>query len=92
MFVDLLDTLRRLEPFNVPVGTVNGEPSVEWHGMTQAFNVARVPAGTVCAGFTAAEGVPIGLQVVGRHHDDVGVLRAIAWLEDLLAIDALPSL
>jgi Asp-tRNA(Asn)/Glu-tRNA(Gln) amidotransferase A subunit family amidase len=89
MLVELLDMLRRLEPFNVPIGTVNGEPTAEWHGMTQAFNVARVPAGTVCAGLTAA-GLPVGLQVVGRHHDDAGVLRAIAWIEDLLAFDALP--
>ncbi len=89
MLMQLLDMLRALEPFNVPIGTVNGAPTVEWHGMTQAFNVARVPAGTVCAGFTAS-GLPIGLQVVGRHHDDVGVLGGIAWIEDLLALDLLP--
>lgn len=89
MLMGLFETLRELEPFNVPIGTVNGVPTVEWHGMTQAFNITRVPAGTVCAGFTAT-GLPIGLQVVGRHHDDVGVLRGVAWIEDLLALDRVP--
>jgi Asp-tRNA(Asn)/Glu-tRNA(Gln) amidotransferase A subunit family amidase len=91
MLMGLLEMLRSLEPFNVPIGTVNGEPTVEWHGMTQAFNVTRVPAGTVCAGFTSL-GLPVGLQVVGHHHDDVGVLRAVAWIEDLLALDLIPPL
>jgi len=31
--------------------------------------------------------MPIGIQVVGALHDDVGVLTATAWLEDLLGLD-----
>ena len=54
--------------------------------MTQAANVAGVPAGSVYAGFTA-DGMPVGLQVIGHHHDDAGVLAAIAVLEDVLGLD-----
>jgi Asp-tRNA(Asn)/Glu-tRNA(Gln) amidotransferase A subunit family amidase len=48
--------------------------------------MTRSPAGTVCAGFTA-DGLPVGLQVVGPQHADVAVLRTMAFLEDLLALD-----
>jgi amidase len=40
----------------------------------------------VCAGFTG-DGLPVGLQVIGHHHDDAGVLAAIAVLEDVLGLD-----
>ena len=41
---------------------------------TVAFNMSEQPAIAVPAGFTA-EGWPIGLQIVGRRFDDLGVLR-----------------
>jgi Asp-tRNA(Asn)/Glu-tRNA(Gln) amidotransferase A subunit family amidase len=40
----------------------------------------------VCAGYTS-DGLPVGLQVVGPQHGDVVVLRALALLEDALALD-----
>jgi Asp-tRNA(Asn)/Glu-tRNA(Gln) amidotransferase A subunit family amidase len=88
VFDALLAHLRAVEPINVPMGTVNGKPSAEWHGLTQAFNLSRVPAGNVCAGFTG-DGMPVGLQVVGHPHDDAGVLAAVAVFEDVLGLDAL---
>jgi aspartyl-tRNA(Asn)/glutamyl-tRNA(Gln) amidotransferase subunit A len=88
VFESLLAYLRRVEPLNVPIGTINGAPSVEWYSMTQAANIAGVPAGTVCAGFTG-DGLPVGLQVIGHHHDDAGVLAAVAVLEDVLDVDPL---
>ncbi|HET7654976.1 MAG TPA: amidase [Acidimicrobiales bacterium] len=87
VFESLLGYLRSVEPLNVPLGTINGAPSVEWYSMTQAANIAGVPAGSVCAGFTD-DGMPVGLQVIGRHHDDAGVLAAIGVLEDVVDIDA----
>jgi aspartyl-tRNA(Asn)/glutamyl-tRNA(Gln) amidotransferase subunit A len=86
VFTSLLEFLRRAEPLNIPIGTLNGAPSVEWYSMTQAANIAGVPAGTVCAGF-AADGMPVGLQVIGHHHDDAGVLAAVGVLEDVLGLD-----
>jgi Asp-tRNA(Asn)/Glu-tRNA(Gln) amidotransferase A subunit family amidase len=67
-------------------GTVNGEQSFTWVSFTYPFNMTRSPAGTVCAGFTES-GLPVGLQVVGPQHADVAVLRALALLEDALALD-----
>jgi aspartyl-tRNA(Asn)/glutamyl-tRNA(Gln) amidotransferase subunit A len=68
-------------------GVVDGEESPFSLALTGAFNLTRNPAGSVCAGFTA-DGLPVGLQVVGPQHADVAVLRAIASLEDVLGIDA----
>jgi aspartyl-tRNA(Asn)/glutamyl-tRNA(Gln) amidotransferase subunit A len=67
-------------------GTIDGEETPQWVAFTYPFNMTRSPAGTVCAGFTA-DGLPVGLQVVGPQHADVAVLRALALLEDLLALD-----
>ncbi len=64
-------------------GSIDGEPDVNWVRYTYPFNMTRSPAGTVCAGFTA-DGMPVGLQVVGPQHADVVVLRALALLEDAL--------
>ena len=75
------------EPFNIPIGTVNGQPVAVWHGMTQAFNMTRSPVGTVCAGF--ADGLPVGIQVVGRRLDDMHVVSILAYLEQLLDTDRL---
>jgi aspartyl-tRNA(Asn)/glutamyl-tRNA(Gln) amidotransferase subunit A len=44
---------------------------------TTPFNLAAVPAASVPCGFTA-DGLPLGLQIVGRRYDDGTVLRA-AW-------------
>ena len=72
-------------------GTVNGQETPAWVAFTYPFNMTRSPAGTVCAGFTDG-GLPVGLQVVGPQHADVAVLRALALLEDALAIDRLAPL
>jgi aspartyl-tRNA(Asn)/glutamyl-tRNA(Gln) amidotransferase subunit A len=69
-------------------GTIDGKPNLSWVGFTYPFNMTRSPAGTVCAGFTDS-GLPVGLQVIGPQHADVVVLRAMALLEDALAIDRL---
>jgi aspartyl-tRNA(Asn)/glutamyl-tRNA(Gln) amidotransferase subunit A len=67
-------------------GTIDGEEDIGWVSFTYPFNMTRSPAGTVCAGFTA-DGMPVGLQVVGPQHADVAVLRLMAVLEDALALD-----
>lgn len=72
-------------------GTVDGRETQSWVAFTYPFNMTRSPAGTVCAGFTEG-GLPVGLQVVGPQHADVAVLRALALLEDTLAIDRLAPL
>ncbi|MCH7479385.1 MAG: amidase, partial [SAR324 cluster bacterium] len=45
------------------------------------FNLTHLPAATVPAGFSA-EGLPVGLQIVGRRHADLTVLQAAAAFEE----------
>ena len=47
---------------------------------TYPFNLTNQPAATVPCGFTE-EGLPVGLQIVGRWHADATVLRAAACFE-----------
>lgn len=52
-----------------------------WHiNFTVPWNMTGQPAGTVVAGRTV-DGRPIGVQVVGRPFDDLGVLRMMRWWE-----------
>ena len=49
--------------------------------MTYPFNIcSRCPVMSVPSGF-ARNGVPTGLQIVGRTYDDVSVFRAAAAFE-----------
>ena len=48
-------------------------------GFTLPYNMSEQPAASIDCGHTVA-GLPIGLQIIGRRHDDLGVLRlARAW-------------
>ena len=48
-------------------------------GFTLPYNMSEQPSASVPAGHTA-DGRPIGLQITGRRHDDLGVLRlSRAW-------------
>ncbi|GAA4879829.1 amidase [Serinicoccus chungangensis] len=52
-----------------------------WHiNFTMPWNMTGQPAGTVDTARTA-EGKPVGVQVVGRPFDDLGVLRVMHALE-----------
>jgi len=54
----------------------------EWMPFTQAFNLTGQPAASVPCGFTS-DGLPVGLQVVGRAYEDALVLRACRAFEQL---------
>ncbi len=49
--------------------------------MTMQFNALKLPALSVPSGFSA-QGLPTGLQIVGRRFDDLTVLRIGAALEE----------
>jgi aspartyl-tRNA(Asn)/glutamyl-tRNA(Gln) amidotransferase subunit A len=53
---------------------------VQWAEFSYPFNFSWNPAASVPCGFTAA-GLPVGLQIVGRRFDDLGVLQAAAAFE-----------
>jgi aspartyl-tRNA(Asn)/glutamyl-tRNA(Gln) amidotransferase subunit A len=56
---------------------------LSWVAFTYPFNLTGHPAATVPCGFTA-DGLPIGLQIVGRRLQDGLVLRASAAFEAAL--------
>jgi aspartyl-tRNA(Asn)/glutamyl-tRNA(Gln) amidotransferase subunit A len=55
-------------------------PPFQWLAFTFPFNMTGQPAASVPAGFTKG-GLPVGLQIVGRHLDDPSVIRACAAFE-----------
>lgn len=70
-------TAGRDEPDN-PLS--NPDMPLNWTPFTYPFDLTGQPAATVPCGFDR-EGLPIGLQIVGRWKDDVAVLRASAAFE-----------
>ncbi len=56
---------------------------MQWAEFSYPFNMSWNPAATVPAGFNAA-GLPVGLQIVGRRFNDLGVLQASAAFEQVL--------
>lgn len=53
---------------------------MSWAEFSYPFNFSGNPAASIPCGFTA-DGRPIGVQVVGRRFDDLGVLKAAAAFE-----------
>jgi aspartyl-tRNA(Asn)/glutamyl-tRNA(Gln) amidotransferase subunit A len=51
-------------------------------GFTVPFNMTEQPAASVNCGYTEA-GMPIGLQIIGRRFDDLGVLRIAHAFENM---------
>jgi amidase len=47
---------------------------IDWMGLCYAITVTGCPALSVPCGFTP-DGLPVGLQIVGRPHADVAVLQ-----------------
>jgi aspartyl-tRNA(Asn)/glutamyl-tRNA(Gln) amidotransferase subunit A len=68
----------------LPVGEDLNDPSdehwVDWSPFSYPFNMTRQPAASIPCGLTSA-GLPIGLQIVGKLHDDARVLRAARAFE-----------
>jgi len=52
----------------------------QWLAFTFPLNMTGQPAATIPAGWTE-DGLPVGLQIIGRHLDDPLVLRASAAFE-----------
>jgi amidase len=62
---------------------INGQPLdnyTHWFFLTYAITLTGLPAISVPCGFTR-DGLPVGLQLVGRRRQDAAVLRAAAAVE-----------
>ncbi len=70
----------QVPPFDIEqefVTEIAGVPMptyVDWMRSCYYISMTTLPAISVPAGFTP-EGLPVGLQIVGRHHHDWGVLQ-----------------
>jgi aspartyl-tRNA(Asn)/glutamyl-tRNA(Gln) amidotransferase subunit A len=58
----------------------DGRAWMQWTPFSFPFNLTQQPAASVPCGFTW-DGLPVGLQIVGRMFDDAGVLAASAAYE-----------
>ena len=71
-------------PVEQPYPTeINGRPLdnyTQWFYLTYGITVTGLPAISVPCGFTR-DGLPVGLQIVGRRRQDAAVLRAAAAFE-----------
>lgn len=70
--------------FDAELPSPNGDPSRPFDhiGFTVAYNMTGQPAASINCGY-GATGLPIGLQIVGRRFDDLGVLRLSHAVERL---------
>ena len=67
--------------FAAELPSPNNDPSrpFEHIAFTLPYNMSEQPAASINCGYTA-DGMPIGLQIIGQRFDDVGVLQlARAW-------------
>ena len=88
------------QPMRVPhigdtVATIDGQDEDLLLAMIRLlapFNLTGLPAISVCCGYDS-DGMPIGLQIVGKPYEDAKVLRvahayqaSTQWLEGMLAV------
>jgi len=87
----LLCAVNQLPPFDATLtwpSTVDGvamEHYVAWMKSTYWISATCRPAASVPAGFTT-DGLPVGVQIVGRHRDDLGVLQFAAAFEQATGV------
>lgn len=87
----LITPMIAVPPFDTPHVTPfdpEGKLWMEWTPFTYPFNLTQQPAASVPCGFTQA-GLPVGIQIVGRHGEDARVLQAAHALEQVLGLSEL---
>ena len=76
----LILPVNQAPPFDVrqryvtEINEVKMDTYIDWMKSCYYISVTGLPAISVPCGFTP-EGLPVGLQIVGRHQDDLGVLQ-----------------
>jgi len=78
-------------PVNTPwpkqVDGVEMETYIDWMKSAYFVTVTRLPAISIPAGFTP-DGLPVGIQIVGRYRGDLALLKLAKAVETALALPA----
>ena len=62
------------QPYVTQINGVEMGNYIEWMKSCYYVTVTGLPAISVPCGFTS-DGLPVGVQIVGRYRDDLGVLQ-----------------
>src|SRR5262249_15208823 len=79
------------QPYPDDIDGVRMHTYIDWMQSCYFISVVGNPAISVPCGFTD-EGLPVGLQIVGRHRDDWGVLQIAHAFERARGLNARPPL
>jgi len=72
-------------PYPTEIAGLKMHTYIDWMKSCYYISLVGNPAISVPCGFTG-EGLPVGLQIVGRHHDDLGLLQMAYAFEQAAAI------
>jgi amidase len=73
------------QPYPTEIDGVAMETYIDWMKSAYFITVTGHPAISVPCGFTP-EGLPVGLQIVGRRRDDLGVLQLARSFEEATGV------
>ena len=72
-------------PYPTEINGVKLDTYIDWMRSCSRITVTGAPAVSVPCGFSR-KGLPVGLQIVGRHQDDFGVLQIAHAFEQATAL------
>ena len=67
---------------------IDGKPCetyIDWFAITFALTMTSCPVISIPCGATK-DGLPIGLQVVGKPRGEADLIRSVKWMEDIFGI------
>ena len=74
------------QPYPTEIDGVRMETYIDWMQSCYFISIVSNPAISVPCGFTE-DGLPVGLQIVGRHQDDWGLLQIASAFERARALE-----